>query len=110
MPEREPVTKTMKASEARQQFSQAINQVFRGETRVLVEKSGIPVAAIISARDLEQLRIAERQRSQDFAALNPSWRAFEGVSPAEVEREVPKAVTAARRKIRAERRGAATAP
>jgi len=29
MREREPMTKTMKASEARQQFSQLLNQVFR---------------------------------------------------------------------------------
>ena len=32
------------------------NRVCRHETRVIVEKSGIPVAAIVSAEDLERLR------------------------------------------------------
>jgi prevent-host-death family protein len=56
MQEREPMTKTLKASEARQQFSELLNQVFKGETRVLVEKSGIPVAAIVSTTDLNKLQ------------------------------------------------------
>ena len=49
--EPEPMTKTIKASVARQQFSQLLNDVFRGKIRVVVEKSGIPVAAIISANE-----------------------------------------------------------
>jgi prevent-host-death family protein len=49
------MTKTIKASDARQQFSQLLNEVFREESRVVVEKSGIPVAAIIPAKDLQRL-------------------------------------------------------
>jgi prevent-host-death family protein len=49
MQEPEPMTKTIKASVARQQFSQLLNEVFRKEARIVVEKSGIPIAAIISA-------------------------------------------------------------
>lgn len=109
MPEREPTTKTMKFTDARQQFSQVVNEVFRGENRVVVEKNGIPVAAIISAQDLEQLRRAEAHRARDFTALDHSWRAFEGVPVADVEPDVAKAVTAARRKLRAEGRRAAGA-
>ena len=45
MPEREPMTQTLKASEARAQWSQLLNKVFRRQARVIVEKSGIPVAA-----------------------------------------------------------------
>src|SRR6266852_947780 len=43
MREPEPTTQTMKASQARQEWSQILNRVFRKQTRVLVEKSGIPV-------------------------------------------------------------------
>jgi prevent-host-death family protein len=92
----------MKASEARQQFSHLINQVFRRETRVIVERSGIPVAAIISAEDLERFNRLEEQRTERFKALEESWTAFEGVSPEEIEREVAKALAAARKKRRAE--------
>ena len=41
------MTQVMKASEARAQWSQLLNKVFRSQTRVVVEKSGIPVAAVI---------------------------------------------------------------
>lgn len=100
MREREPMTKTMKASEARQQWSELLNQVFRGETRVLVEKSGIPVAAIVSARDLERLKQLEEQREEDFKALAATRQAFKDVPEEEIEREVTRAISA----IRAENR------
>jgi prevent-host-death family protein len=95
-----PTIQTMKASEARQNFSQLLNQVFRGETRVLVEKSGIPVAAIISAQDLDRLNQLEAQRAERFKALAESWMAFDDVSVDDVEEEVAKAITAARQKQR----------
>lgn len=104
MREREPMTtKTMKATEARQQFSQLLNQVFRRETRVLVEKSGIPVAAIISASDLERLNRLEEERERDFAVLGEIGQAFKDVPPRELEAEVGRALAAARRQLRKER-------
>lgn len=107
MAEREPVTRTMKASEARDHWSEVINQVFRRETRVVVEKSGIPVAAIISAADLDRLNRLDAQRRADFKVLEASWEAFKDVPEEEVEREVARAVAEARRKLSAEREGAA---
>ncbi|MDO8673686.1 MAG: type II toxin-antitoxin system prevent-host-death family antitoxin [Dehalococcoidia bacterium] len=101
MGEREqPTTQTMKASEAREQFSQLLNRVFRRETRVLVEKSGIPVAAIISPDDLKRFNLIEEERAERFKVLDESWKAFEGVSPESVEMEAAKAVASARRKPR----------
>ncbi len=61
MAEREPMTQTIKATEARQQWGQLLNKVFRKETRVIVEKSGIPVAAIISAEDFQRLSNLEQE-------------------------------------------------
>jgi prevent-host-death family protein len=101
------VIRTMKASEARQQFSQVLNQVYREQVRVLVEKSGIPVAGIVSARDLERLRQLEDQRERDFAVIDEIRDAFKDVPDAEIEREVARAVAAARKKLRAERERAA---
>jgi prevent-host-death family protein len=107
--EREPITRTMKASEARQNFSQLLNQVFRGETRVVVEKSGIPVAAIISAQDLEEFRRFEAEREKDFAIIDEIRAAFKDVPDEELEREVTRAVAEARAKLREEARRGATA-
>ncbi len=52
MRDQQPVTETMKISEVKQQLNRLVNRVYRHETRVMVEKSGIPVAGIVSAEDL----------------------------------------------------------
>lgn len=96
MRERQPMTQTMKASEARQNFSQLLNRVFRGEKRVIVEKSGIPVAAIISPDDLEWLNRLEEERKKDFAIIDEIRQAFKDVPPEEIEREVAKAINEVR--------------
>ena len=96
MPEREIMTQTMNVTDARQQFSQLLNQVFKGKTRVLLERSGIPVAGIVSARDLELLQEMEAKREKDFSILDEIGAAFKDVSDDELEREVQRAIAAAR--------------
>lgn len=100
MREQEPKTKTLKASEARQQWSDVINQVFRRETRIIVEKSGIPVAAIISANDLQRMEDSEKRREEKFKALDATRKAFKGIPDKELEREISKAITTVRRQNR----------
>ena len=102
MRERVPMTQTIKASQARQQFSELINKVFRKETRVIVEKSGIPVAAIISADDLERFNRMEAER---FKILDEIGERFKGEDPNEIEREIARAVS----EVRAEKRAAESA-
>jgi prevent-host-death family protein len=99
----EPMTKTIKASEARQHFSQLLNEVFRGESRVLVEKSGIPVAAIISAEDFKRLARLEAERNKDFAILDEMREAFKNVPLEEIEREVAHALSQVREENRKQR-------
>ena len=90
------MTQTMKASEARQQWAQVLNKVFKGQTRVVVEKSGIPVAAVISTQDLKRLTQLEKQREDRFKALDQMREAFKNV-PAEVlELETEKAIAEVR--------------
>lgn len=102
MREREPImTKTLKASQAREQFSQLLNQVFKSQTRVLIEKSGIPVAAIISVADLERLNQLEEERQREFAVLDEIGEAFKDVPLEEIEREVVKALATVLKKRRA---------
>lgn len=100
MREREPMTQTMNATAVRQGWSKLLNKVFRRETRVIVEKSGIPVAAIISAEDLERLNRLEEERRRDLAILEASQEAFKDLPPEEVEREIAKAIA----QVRAENR------
>jgi len=96
MPEREPTTHALKASQARRQWSQLLNRVFRREARVLVEKRGSPVAAIVSPDDLERLIQLDRARAEAFVAFSQIGEKFKDESPEEIERQAAKAVAAAR--------------
>jgi prevent-host-death family protein len=102
--QKKPMTKTMQASQVREQWSSVINSVYKGETRILVEKSGIPVVGVVSAADLERLQRLDEEQAADLATLERiSQKAFAGVPPEEVEREVDKAVAEVRAEMRAER-------
>ncbi len=86
----------IKSSDARQQWGQLLNKVFRNQTRVVVEKSGIPVAAVISAEELDRFMKLEEQRTERFKALDKIREAFKDVSAEEIEQEVNKALAQVR--------------
>jgi prevent-host-death family protein len=102
MREREPMTKTMKASEARQQFSQLLNEVFRREIRVIVEKSGIPVAAIISAEDLNKIKQLEGQQAQRFELLKRMRAGFSDLTEDQIQRDVAEVIEKQRQQERSQ--------
>jgi prevent-host-death family protein len=90
----------MKISEVKQQLNRLVNRVYRHETRVMVEKSGIPVAGIVSADDLRRLDRLDRERAERFKVLEEFSEAFKDVPVEELEREVARALA----EVRAERR------
>jgi prevent-host-death family protein len=96
----EPMTQTMNASAVRDDWSEVLNRVFRKETRVVVEKSGIPVAGIVSADDLERLNQLDAQRREGLNILEASQAAFADEPPERVEAEITKAIAAVRRENR----------
>ena len=96
MRNRVPAIEKINASEARQQWSDLLNKVFRKEARVVVEKSGIPVAAVVSTEDLERLHQFDRQREEDLQVVRKIRAAFESTSPEEIEREAERAIAQGR--------------
>lgn len=104
---RQPVTESKNLSTARQEFSQLVNRVYRGETRVLVEKSGIPVAAIVSAEDLKYLKELDDVRERRRQLLEEMRAPFKDIPAEEVEREIAKALGEVRQEMRRERENAA---
>ncbi len=78
----------------------------RRQTRILLEKSGVPVAAIVSADDLRRLDEMEARRQEQFEAIARISDAFADVPVDELERQVARAVAEARTELRAERDGA----
>ena len=92
MREQEVMTQTMKISDVKNTLSSLVNKVYRNETRVLVEKSGIPVAAIISAEDLKRFAQLEQEREQRFAVIDRVRDAFAGVPAEEIEAETDRII------------------
>jgi prevent-host-death family protein len=90
------MTQTINASTARQEWSKILNKVFREDTRIVVEKSGIPVAAIISSKDLKRLDQLEKERSERFRILDEVKAAFRDIPESEIENEVDQALTRVR--------------
>ena len=90
------MAQVMKASDVRQQWSQLLNKVFKDQTRVVVEKSGIPVAAVISAEDLDRFTQLETQRNERFKALDKMREAFQDEPTDQVEQEIEKALSEVR--------------
>jgi len=109
MAARQLKTQVVKASDARQHWSGLLNTVYRGEARIVVEKSGIPIAAIVSADDLRRLEWLEARREdgrkaiEEIRARNRHWDAEE------VERDVAEALAEVRAEMRADREAAARA-
>lgn len=104
MREQSPVNQTMKISAVRSELNTLVNRVYRRETRVVVEKSGIPVAAIVSTDDLERLNALDEQDRQARAVLQSMRDPFKDVDQDEIEREANRAVSEVRAEILAERK------
>jgi len=100
---RQPMTQTLNITTTRGQLSELVNQVFRRESRVIIQKSGIPVAALVSAEDVARLEEYEQQREEDFTALSALQQTFVDVPVEEHEREVARAVRQARSRLQARR-------
>jgi prevent-host-death family protein len=98
----EPLTRIMKISDVKPSFSGLVNEVYRKKTRVLVEKSGIPVAAIVSAADLVRLQELDRAWDEGTKAMERFSAAFADVSAEEAEAEVARIIADIRRQDEAE--------
>ncbi len=103
MRESGPMTQRINATQARQEWSQLLNKVYRRETRVLVEKSGIPVAAIVSAHDLERLK---RMEDEETRALDRMRAAFSDVTEEQIVKDVEAVVEEVREEERSRRAAA----
>jgi prevent-host-death family protein len=102
-----PTTQTKKISEVKNHLSSLVDEVSRKNTRVLVEKAGTPVAALVSTEDFRQLARLDAQRAERRRVVAAMREAFRGVPPEEIERETEKAVAEVKAEMRAEREAAA---
>jgi prevent-host-death family protein len=106
MREQQPMTQTMKISEVKNQLSSVVNRVYRKETRVLVEKAGIPVAALVSADDLTRLQQLDQDWEAGTRAIERFSQAFADVPVPELEATIAEIIAEGRAHDEVERRSA----
>ncbi len=84
--------KVLKASDVRQRWKEVVNEVARNQTRIIVEKSGIPVVGVVSSRDLEWLQERDRYLAELRETMDEMRQGFRDVPQEEFNREVERAV------------------
>lgn len=99
-----PRVERLDAETVRTDWLPALARVASGEVRLLIERDGTPLAALISADDFKLFLRDDRKRREQLSALYASWEAFKDVPPEEIEREIEKATA----EVRAERRARKT--
>ena len=82
----------MTISDVKQTLSSLVNEVDRGKTRILVEKSGIPVAALVSVNDLARLERFDREWEEGTKAIERFSQAFADVPTHEAEAEIARII------------------
>jgi prevent-host-death family protein len=92
------------STEARRRLPELVNATFDGE-RFIVEKNGIPVAAIVPFTDLGIVKQAWPEIERRNAPWDALRAAFRDVPQDELDREVAAALASARADIRRERAG-----
>lgn len=102
-----PIETTMNLSDTKQHLSRLVNSVARGESRVVVEKSGLPVAAIISTEEYRRFKRHEQEReavrARMYEAFGRFSDAFDDIPDEELERELAKAQAEVRAELRVRR-------
>lgn len=100
-------TRSVPASEARQNFSRLLKDVYADREPIIIEKGGIPVAALVSLADLELLRREEQRRREAAELLERMRAAFRGVPSEEIERKAVEITRAVRHEMARERKRSA---
>jgi prevent-host-death family protein len=92
------MTQTMTISAVKNTLSSVVTEVSRKETRVLIERDGIPIAALVSAEDLDRLNQLDQGWDERTKAFGWFSRAFADVPATEAEAEVARIIAERRRR------------
>lgn len=84
----------MAVAEARQRFSRILDDVRETDEPVIIEKSGVPVAAVVPLTVLDRDRRWAADRAERIALLERMRRPFRDIPTDEIETQVRKAIAA----------------
>ena len=91
---------TVPASEARQRLGQLMKRVYNHQSRVIVEKGGIPVVVLVSLTDFERWTRLDHEREERFRVIDEIRARNLDTTPEEVERDIAEEVAELRREER----------
>ena len=91
-------TKTMSASRVRGELDLVLDQVAREQTRVIIEKDGTPLAAIVGPEDLERLQRLGTSVEEALTRMRVAFSEF-------TEKQIMEDVAQVIEQVRADRRG-----
>ena len=80
-------TQTIPVSQARQKLGELINQVYKRQVRIVVEKSGIPVVALVALADFE--RWLHQEQAEEGVSQMPSSKEVTTMSKEEISSPLP---------------------
>jgi prevent-host-death family protein len=87
-----PATETMPISAVKSRLNSLINAIYRDETRILVEKSGIPVAGIVPIADMRRLAQLDELDREAGEVLGAMRAPFDDVPADEIEQQVERII------------------
>lgn len=88
-----PSTQTIELAEIPTHLSGLVEQVATRETRIRIEAAGIPVAAVVSIKDLERIEQLEREKEKHWQAIAAIGAAFADVPLEELEAQITRILT-----------------
>src|SRR5215217_4073707 len=89
---RMPATETMPISAVKGRLNSLVNEIYRNETRILVEKSGIPVAGIVPIADMRRLARLDELDREAGEILEAMRAPFDDVPAEEIERQTERII------------------
>ncbi len=106
MPDQPPIAKTMDIDLVKHQLPSVIQRVSNKEARVLIEQSGVPMAAIVSIDDLERLQQLDQEWEQTTQGIVRLSQTFADIPVADLEAKIDEIIADNRAKEVAVRRTA----
>jgi prevent-host-death family protein len=100
------MTRTLNMTDVKRTLSDLVDAATRKEGRVLIEKRGVPVAALVSIDDLDRLRQLDREWETTTRSLERISEAFADVPVDELEAKIDEIIAEGRARDLAERRSA----
>ena len=96
-----PTTQNMDIAEIEDSLATVVSRVAQDDARVVVERHGEPVAAIISIDDLRRLSALEQSEEDPWAVIDLAQVVFADVPLEEHEAQVSRVIAEVRAEARA---------